>query len=490
MHEEIDLNKQLVELAVTAGRSHQSSQTRFVHYCHHQKDEGVNHTIPLYENALFALALMKMHTAQNINEGKALLLKLLPFQAPDGNFPAYLHDFPTPLDRYAGIHLLPVFQAVLKEFSKVIGSDLKAPLEESAVKLLEYSLKNSESAPFHIAVKIAASAKAFGKMLERKEWEKEGEARMEALRKDSEAMNFGSWYCPDYIAETLIALQMLYPKISESPWKSFWEYLSKTWFPPARCYSGPAIKQLQWKRESQPTLYDLFLGDFTGGYPYHSLIDHPFQLQGALVSPVQEELKTVEAPKTFTGEVSDQKWIVRHEPGYAYSAIETPYPIPPEMKKGYHPFKMVWGDRNIIHSLVVQGGKFTNFDFEEKEGGCDLIYILDEEIDTGKRDPVYEVQLFCDKQEGVEFFVHDRKATTFAFDQPIKVATPDKTFSIEFKQEGGEGRFFGHIMPGNRPSQVNLKGKHRFDAYDWQILLRTVKRETACQIRVVIRVLD
>ena len=103
---EIDLVRQLVELAVTAGRSHQSPQTSFVHYCHQKMDETVNHTIPPYENILFALALIRMQTVQNVNEGKEIISKILDFQNPEtGNFPVYLHEFPLCRDRFMSVHL-------------------------------------------------------------------------------------------------------------------------------------------------------------------------------------------------------------------------------------------------------------------------------------------------------------------------------------------------------------------------------------------------
>ena len=106
MTEDVDLVRQLVELAVTSGRSHQSPQTSFVHWCHTRGDETVNHTIPLYENFLFCLALMRMRTQQNITEAKEILARLLAFQAEDGNYPVYLHEYPLCRDRYNGAQIL------------------------------------------------------------------------------------------------------------------------------------------------------------------------------------------------------------------------------------------------------------------------------------------------------------------------------------------------------------------------------------------------
>ncbi len=93
--EEVDLVRQLVELAVTSGRSHESPQTLLVHFCHEKQGESVNDTIPVYENLLFALALLRMQTVSNILEAKTLFGKILAFQNLEtGNFPRYIHEYP------------------------------------------------------------------------------------------------------------------------------------------------------------------------------------------------------------------------------------------------------------------------------------------------------------------------------------------------------------------------------------------------------------
>src|SRR5438105_2193850 len=99
--------KQLLEMALSAGRNWQSPQTGYVQYCYNIQDESRHDTIPTLENVLFAYALMRSRLADNINEAKDLLNRLLFFQnkendASHGNFPIYLHEFPFCKDRLLG----------------------------------------------------------------------------------------------------------------------------------------------------------------------------------------------------------------------------------------------------------------------------------------------------------------------------------------------------------------------------------------------------
>jgi len=51
--------KALIEQAITSGRNFQSKQTNYIHYFPNQKQGEAHHAIPIYENLLFALALLR-----------------------------------------------------------------------------------------------------------------------------------------------------------------------------------------------------------------------------------------------------------------------------------------------------------------------------------------------------------------------------------------------------------------------------------------------
>ena len=81
----------LHNLALEAGKRRLSPQTFFIH----QGD-----LIPVTDNFLYALALMRTKVADRILEARDLLERLLPFQLPSGNFSIHLHEWPNANDRF------------------------------------------------------------------------------------------------------------------------------------------------------------------------------------------------------------------------------------------------------------------------------------------------------------------------------------------------------------------------------------------------------
>lgn len=481
----IDLTKQLVELAVTSGRGLQSSQTGLIHYCKEAVDEEIDHTIPLYENFLFAYALMRTRTQQNVLEARALISRLLPFQLTDGNFPLYLHDFPQGKDRFAAVHFIVPCYYLLRDYATVLSIELKEKLEESTKRLLSF-VEPIQEAPFQIRIKLAGAYVAFGKLWQNRELEEKGNRLLHTLVEESKSPSFGTWFSPVYIAETLIGLQLAGIDWKNSDWNHFWNYLSLTWHPTSRAYTGPAVKVLQKEQEPETTLYDLFLGELTGGYPYHAFNPGIIQVQGAIVQPFQEPLPP--SPAFLEGEVAGHPWRVVKQPQFAYSAIDVGGPLPPELKKGFHPFRLVFGDENQVFSLIGQGGLFTSWRTEPVENGANFYVLLGEKIEEIGSDKVTEVQLFTEQNEGLDILIDGRPSTTFQLGQEISLSHPLLKYTLRFTLAAGDGRFFGHLMPANRPSQVALKGKNRFAAYDWQLFLRTVRRQEPCEIKIEWRI--
>ena len=78
------------------------------------------------------------------------------------------------------------------------------------------------------------------------------------------------------------------------------------------------------------------------------------------------------------------------------------------------------------------------------------------------------------------------KGTIFQFGDPVTIRTPTLTLRLQFDLIAGMGDFCGHIFRANRPTQVACKGALLYEAFDWQIGMRTLRRSGPCQIRVSI----
>jgi hypothetical protein len=444
--------RKLLELGLAAGRQRQSSLTGFIHHTYHGQEDEARDGIPILENFLFALTLLRQRTSESMAEGKALLERLLHFQKRDGeraNFPVYLHEFPECKDRNVAAHLLPIFFWVLRSFQQILGAELRQQLESTAAALLSHCLHHSqEKMPtYPIAVKIAAAAQAFNR---------ESGLLLESFR------NEAAWQSPAAIAETLVALQVAYPKLSESPWSSFWEQIGTSWHRPTCSYCGPAVKELQSAFEPQPTLYDLYLGSLSGHFSARALKPDLIHLQAALIQPSEELLPTVE------------------QRAYAYAL----QPIGEQQDKGTYPFRLLYGDPKRVHTLACSSSNATQIDFLERAGGVDFIFHLAVPANLEEREKSRDLAFYLDQHEGLSFRVNGQPSNTFKIGDQLAIENRQLKFTIRFTLEEGEGEFFGHWMLGNRPSQIALKGENRFQAYDWQLFLRTVRRTAPCIVRV------
>lgn len=494
MSNTFEKSKQLYDLTIMAGRRRQSPQTGYVHLCYQIEDESFHHTIPVVENVTFSLGLLRSRTSENITEARGYLEKLLKFQnvsnSPDrGNFPVYLHEHPACKDRWLGTRLLAPFFWIQKLFTPVLGAHLTADLVHASKELLQYCLRALQDyeAPFQIGLMIAGAAKAFGEDWNDDALIAEGNRLLEHYRNESLDPNFGSWFSPANIAETLTALSMAYPDIKNSPWEHFWKHIERTWDPEALTYVGPGIKEGQAEFEPQVTLYDIYMGCINGTYAYRSLCEGPVQLHAAVVQVMHEQLEQ-KTPFEITGELAGRRWSLHRTPSYALSLIQKQGNGQPNFEKYFTPLKLIWGDRNMTHSLISQGGCAEYVDYELVEGGVDMIYFLQGAYNDEDREKNREIVLYMNRHEDCVINVENKPSNTFQLGEWISCKDNHLEFKIKFTLEDGSARFFGHIMPGNRLSQVALKGEQRYNAYDKLIFLRTVRRGVPCRVRCSIRI--
>ncbi len=489
-----DLVRQIVNLAVNAGRIIQSSQTGFVHWYHRVLDYPTHDTIPIYENFLFVLALMRERTAESFAEGKALLEKLLHFQISDtgsshaGNFPLYLHEYPDCKDRNVAANVLPIFYWILHTFPVVLGSPLRDTFHRATERLLDYCLRLRHERPhFTAALKMACAIRALAALWQRNDLQQIGDQWIDELLLQSQEPGFATWYIPADMGEALVALQMVYTDIRSSPWAHLWELAERFWHPRMATYVGPGYHDYQFREQPAVTLLDLIMGFHYGCYSYRALLNGPHLLAAALIHPTGEPPTPLTLPAAFDLSVAGRRATVRQEGSLAYSLLEKLQPDPTR-DNAYSAFRLVWGDVNCAHTLVCQGGNVQSIAYQALEGGIDLIFTLPEEVPTEVRQRNREVSFFLDAHEDTQFVVGGHaSATTFQMGEKVTIESAGMVITLCASLEEGTGHFFGHIAKGNRTSQKHTTGDGRFKAYDWQLFLRTVDRGPVCKIRASLR---
>lgn len=466
--------RMLIELSLNAGKKRLNPQTGFIHHHYHAVPGEESFTIPVLENVYYALTLFRTKNAENIALGKTLLEKILYFQSPagyadEGDFPIYLHEYPKCYDQFQPLHLLAPFYWLLKKFSAVLGH-LKQLLIKVCQKLLTLALNlhAEKPLPYLFAVKLAASYAALKELIE---------VPSSPLKLDDYCNQRQEWQSSKALREVLISLQMVYPSLPNSPWSDFWSYLNQTWHPLIKTYVGPAHKEFQKGVNPQRSLYDLFCGYFGGAFADDSLKDEAFHLQACLIQATEDRFK-----RDLTTWRDDRSFCLI-ENDHAMSVIE----YPPEFyDKGHHFFRLVWGKGEFLHSLVCQEGNVQRVQSTIENNTIRLEMTLGNLIDFEDRERQREVSFYLNLFDGIKFLIEDQTSNTFALNEIVEVCVENVKLQISFTLVEGEGRFLGHIVRNNRPAQTLNKGLYRYEAYDWQICLRTLKRTEPCRIAATI----
>ncbi|MCB1108352.1 MAG: hypothetical protein KDK44_01725 [Chlamydiia bacterium] len=214
-----------------------SQQTGFIHYNYHSKD-GVHDTIPVVENACHILELLRTKQADKLYEAKFLLEKLLAFQTSSGNFPQYLHEYPSCYNWAVAFDLLAPFVHIKKEFQTILP-----PTLTQAIQRLQVFCQSIPHAENHHKILLQA---ALGEPIE-----------------CLEAKTATAW------SNLLIARSMSNQDLPL-------DHLAKRWHGPSKTFIG--LSELQDGKLPAPTLLDLFMGQ--------DLQNHPLILKKALTRPI------------------------------------------------------------------------------------------------------------------------------------------------------------------------------------------------------------
>ncbi|NGX46453.1 MAG: hypothetical protein K940chlam2_01644 [Chlamydiae bacterium] len=245
---------------------------------------------------------------------------------------------------------------------------------------------------------------------------------------------------PSDFDEMLITMQMA----GQTP-----HALAELWDKELGIFCGPGLKRFQ--EEGEPALHyrDLFFGAWSGQFPSRAIRGHhPTHLKGALVRPILEPF-----PESQPERVQFQ----------------------PEAE---WPLALYWGDESVTHSFVL-----ARKHLEVSGTPNELILTLPQELpDDG--DKSFEIGFFLSLHPDHSIFIEGERATTFHMGEKITIESKGMRLTLCFSAD--EGHFFGHLLQGNRPSQVSNKGEKHFAAFDWKIAVRTCSRPERCSVKVAL----
>lgn len=475
--------RKLNDMALAYGEKHLSPQTQFIQLKYHALDDEANHTIPLFENFLFSLALFQARTVENVTRAKALLEKLLYFQQEDGNFPLYLHEFPKGSDYYTAVNLLAPLYWIFHDFSSILGDVLKTRLEICLKNISGYCLQltKEKKPPFLIRFQIASGIYAIAIFFKYKEMEEEAHLLLQEFKYlPKEA------FSTEGLGRLIIGSQMVNQELlAESLLPNFLEHLLKTWNSRLCSYVGPDLFELQAGFEPECLFYDLFMGYITGDFSKRAEKSAPFHLQAVLIKEmkIQENVVKETDLEPYLGKIQNRSFVTLQKETYSFSSIEQLEALSFPKDDGFAPFKLKWGSKERLHTFSIEGGNCKQIESFNKDDGFEFFFYLDEVRELEEKEKAREIIFYVDLSSDTQISVDGIRANVFHLGNEVQVTSGGVHFSLKFELVDGKGQFLGHFMRGNRPSQRSNKGKERFTAFDAQIFIRTIRRERDCTIK-------
>jgi hypothetical protein len=417
-----DLRRKLNDLHLEAAKMRLSPQTGFLHYFYEEPNTLHPQTIPILENIYYVLALFRQRLSDPILEGKNLLEKLLAFEV-DGNFPIYLHQYPICKDRCLSIHALAVFHHLLKDYRSVLGDELIKKIELVCLRIVAHAqtIQREKKLP------LAAESKLQG---------------YQGVLTEKNPSGSSEW------ADYMIALMMM-PKSSfviDELAKA-----SKHWCSALGVFTSGTVSHPQEGFLPKMTLFDLFMYLEQGFFSRSITPSYPLLLAASIVS-VDEEMKL-----PFSKEDAVVSYFI------------------PQAKE---PFGLMWKENGLIRSLAFACPKGECL-YEKRGDVFRLHFTYSQEIPD--EDAQEEIAIFLDAQAQGELFVNESRSTTCKLSDEIVWRTNEKRVSFSIAIVEGEGKIMGHLLKGNRPSQVL---KDPFKAYDWKLGLRTLKRGSHLKVQI------
>ena len=127
-----------------------------------------------------------------------------------------------------------------------------------------------------------------------------------------------------------------------------------------------------------------------------------------------------------------------------------------------------------IHSLCAPYGVFKE----------DHLTFSLQEAPILEKGGAIEAALFSDLSSDTKILIEGKTSTVFHLGDEVRIQTVNRQFLLRFSLLEGSGDFIGQISRANRPGQIAAKGNLRYEAFDWQIAIKTLRRDLQCTLRM------
>ncbi|MDF2578094.1 MAG: hypothetical protein K0S74_1578 [Chlamydiales bacterium] len=484
--------KNWIDLAIEVGRRWQSPQTNWIHYC--PGSWGINEKhdpIPLYENALWALALLRSSSTEERHMGKAVLVELLAYQYKQGewagNFPVYMHQYGAIPERWTAINwLIPLYWAQ-HELSSVFRDELE--LIKKALELtLEYCLramKVNEIPPYFAALIMAVTKvyKHFNSEFKVDEATLSKEPIQDWLNQFEHLDQYKRFYA--------LQVWQLLAEIEEQP--QLKDKLKKVYheWDRVRGVQLSSIREYRyWGTQNSILPYDIFLKiAYQVSLPLVEDISiiTPVALSIALIRPINIHYPESEQSLLDNHDESVDKSMIFHSECLSYLLKNNSSTTGTLSANNHQPLNLFWGDQKHPHSLVCEVRDPFVVEYKKGFQEITLFFHILNRIELSSKKSLWLCSFFADIQEQMEWKIEGQPATIFKLQEKVTLSTKEINLNFVFEQVNGNGRFFGHLLQANRPGQLLNKGSDRFKVFDWMLGLRVVElQDLPCTIKCTV----
>ncbi|MCX6988049.1 MAG: hypothetical protein NTZ52_00850 [Chlamydiae bacterium] len=414
-----DRRRHLIDMHINEVKKRLSPQTGFLHLFYEDPYGKTQNTIPILENMYYVLALFRTRLTDPILEARQLLDKILAFEVT-GNFPIYIHQYPVCKDRSLSIHLLPVLHYLLRDYSAVLGEELLHRIEALSIRVIDRAL--AVQAVKKLSLSASMKLQAYTGCLIKQE--------------PMSAVEWG-----DYLLSLHMMPANVWINDEIRRGMSLWNPMNEVLLP-------EGVAPIQDGFSPKASLCNLFMALHTEGSFHRPSFADLLMLSGSLVHPF-------DIP--HCAPLFDARSFVIHK------AIGSKQPL-----------TLCWNELDVFRSIAL---KVPSMDIrlDETESSVSIRSVYPDEVPIAE--DVNELCLYIDCQAKARLLVNGAPASTFRIEDLVQIQTEHKLFTLTFSLIEGQGQFFGHLSKSNRPSQVR---KEVYEAYDWQIGLRTIRRDAHC----------
>ena len=446
----IQLWRSYLEEALPYVQGSISSQTGFLHF-HRKSYRGeVSLSIPVLENLLTALLLLRTKHQEYVTQAKDLLHSLFSFRIEEGDecfFPAYLHDYPKKAPDSLLITMMAVLLVIKNDFSSILGASLLRQTEGIFYALFTQAKKRAWPIKDRLLLHL----------VERKVGDK--------TREHTDLDEWlSTWWWKDLRLSTLLCLHL------EGDSEGFFALFSRlrsVWNTRWKKNVSYGMNALFYKTQAVPHLFEYYLSCMCGE-KMRSLPVMPFLLDIAWINPLHFPSHI---PKTQVRKDESASCFSLSFPSLEMKALLF-QPKPHELL-GFHPLRFA----TEHFSPVVHFPRARLVHIEKKEG--EMVLFIEGENESEEEEALF--QFFIEAKELPVQFLSARSMRNASYwkeGEHVSIVFDE----VRLKLSIDHPRASFHLLKGDRPGQL-LSSE---EGFDWIVEARFLegKRSKTWQVGI------